>query len=140
MQSIPQIKSVMTPFPFWIDAGDDLERAYALMREHDIRHLPVMENAELVGSLSDRQIRSAQAGAGREVAIVGRVCTRPAYTVETSQPLDLVLREMVERHAEAAIVTSRGRLAGIFTTIDACQAFAGLLRQLFPRGGDGAAA
>ena len=36
---------------------DYLSDAIALMREHDIRHLPVMKNDKLKGILSDRDIK-----------------------------------------------------------------------------------
>ena len=54
------------------------------------------------------------------------------YTVDMETPLVLVLETMASRHIGAALVTRRGRLAGIFTTRDACAAFADHLRREFP--------
>ncbi len=135
MKDVPAIKSVMTPFPHWVEAGATVDAARRLMREHDIRHLPVMEQGELVGLLADRDIRKALVGrSAAGVPSVGAICERPAFTVELSAPLDGVLCEMAKGHLESVIVVKQGRLAGIFTTVDACRAFAQLLGQLFPRG------
>ena len=42
------IKSVMTPFPHWIDGGEPLLAARDVMQELKVRHLPVKEDGELV--------------------------------------------------------------------------------------------
>jgi hypothetical protein len=47
---------------------------------------------------------------------------------------------MARHHMSSALVTKTGRLAGIFTTVDACRLFCEHLRSLFPPGlGDTAA-
>ena len=61
MKEIPQVKSVMTPFPYSIDLHEPLARARAIMTEHGFHHLPVMREGELVGVVSDRRARMMQA-------------------------------------------------------------------------------
>jgi acetoin utilization protein AcuB len=134
MRSIPPIKAVMTPFPYWVETTDTLERAKVLMLEHDIRHLPVMEDGKLVSVLSERDMRSAPAA-----RLVRDACLREVYVVGLTEPLDRVLMHMAERHIGSALVVKEGKLAGIFTTTDACRTFGQLLRSLFPKGGDDAA-
>jgi len=54
--------------------------------------------------------------------------------------LDAVLEEMTSRHMGSVLVTSHGRLAGIFTSTDACRVLCDHLRALVPpRPGDNAA-
>ena len=60
--------------------------------------------------------------------------------MELSEPLDVVLRRMVQANVESALVVKEGRLVGIFTRTDACRCFGELLRSLFPRGHDDDAA
>ena len=57
MLRIPRVKRVMTAFPYSIKPGAPLPQAIEFMREHAIRHLPVVDADEVVGMLSDRDIK-----------------------------------------------------------------------------------
>src|SRR3954451_6855057 len=50
------MKDVMTAQPVTIGRDQTLATAHALMREHHCRHLPVLEQGELVGILSQRDL------------------------------------------------------------------------------------
>ena len=63
-------------------------------------------------------------------------CVIDAYVVDLSAPLDRVLAEMAERHIGSVLVVKRGKLAGIFTSSDACNHFGRFLAQFFDAGGD----
>jgi CBS domain-containing protein len=136
MDHIPSIRSVMTPFPYFVEAGDSLLVARALMVRHEVRHLPVKEGNELVGVLTDRDLKRVldpDLGlAPKDELFVRDVFLPDAYTVDTSEPLDRVLEEMGKRHIGSVLVTSHGRLAGIFTASDACRVLCGHLRALVP--------
>ena len=54
-----EVRSIMTPDPLTLTADADLDSAMQLMDEHDVRHVPVMEDDRLVGVLSDRDLLSA---------------------------------------------------------------------------------
>ena len=54
------------------------------------------------------------------------------YTVDLNEDLVVVLNEMARRHVGAALVLRNGKLAGVFTTTDACREFAKLLQKLSP--------
>ena len=60
------------------------------------------------------------------------------YVVEMNAPLDEVAREMAERHIGSAVVVRHGKLAGIFSTVDACRLLAEILRDRFPDGPEAA--
>jgi acetoin utilization protein AcuB len=144
MKDIPPIKAVMTPFPYWVDIARPIADARAMMAEHDIRHLPVMEDGKLVSVVTDREIQMVL-GAGpnppEEVDLSVRdVCRRGAHVVGLAEPLDRVLRRMADEHLDSVLVVKDDKLAGIFTHTDACRHFGKLLRQLFPSGGDDEAA
>lgn len=56
--------AVMTPGPFTAKPDESVADATARMRVHGIRHLPVVdEKNHVIGMLSDRDVRSAPAGA-----------------------------------------------------------------------------
>ncbi len=139
MRHLPLIKSVMTPFPWSVDVGATVDQAQAFMREHHIHHLPVTRDGELAGIVSDRDLKLVVGPDfaypdGRAVH-VGSVMISPAYTVELEAHLDDVLAYMAERRIGAALVTRKGKLAGVFTVTDACRHFAEFLREQFRRSG-----
>lgn len=143
MKRAPVLASVMTPFPFSIEGSETISRAQAMMEEHGIRHLPVTENRELIGVLSDRDVRVARRvggepghGSDPPDPLVASVCSRPPYVVELSAALDEVLVEMAERGIGSAIVVRQDKLAGILTTTDVCRVLAQVLRDIVPPPGD----
>ncbi|EOD79229.1 Acetoin utilization protein AcuB [Grimontia indica] len=52
-----KVSDYMTRKLVTISPNMGVREAYFLMRDKDIRHLPVVENDELVGIISDRQLR-----------------------------------------------------------------------------------
>ncbi len=131
MKRNPQVIAFMTPFPHSIDVDAPLEDAHKLMREHRFRHLPVMSGGEIVGVLTDRDIKlvlGPDFGTPdeRELrmrdAYVERPCVVPAST-----PVANVARVMAQNRIGSAIVTKHGKLVGIFTVTDACRALAEII-------------
>lgn len=130
---IPPIKAVMRPFPYAIEAERTVDDARALMSEHEIRHLPVHDADVLVGIVSDRDLRGIAAD-----TTVRSVMSVPVHQVDMERPLDEVLLTLAEGRIGSVLVTRRGRVAGIFTTTDACRLLGETLHRLAPpeAGGD----
>jgi len=126
----------MTPFPYFVQLDDSVRRARELMVEHQVRHLPVMEDHALVGILTDRDLKRAldpDVGLPPKDELFVRDAYVPEpYVVDSSTPLDIVLDHMASHHVGSALVTKHGRLAGIFTATDACRVYCEHLRKLFP--------
>jgi acetoin utilization protein AcuB len=140
----PSLASAMTPFPYSIALDAKLEDAEKLMKEHDIHHLPVTEDHEVVGIITHRDIVASLArrkSRGRSTSLaVSDIYVPEVYTVDLNEPLVSVLREMAARHIGSAVVMRHGKLAGVFTSVDACQCFAEFIDEVFPDpGGDQAA-
>ena len=53
----PSLASAMTPFPYSVDVEAPVDEALRFMREHRIRHLPVIDGGKLAGLVSDRDIK-----------------------------------------------------------------------------------
>lgn len=144
VKRIPAIKTVMTPFPYSVDEGATVDVAIEFMREHQIRHLPVTNDGNLAGMISDRDIKLML---GPDFAYpkvdelrVRDAMVRDAYIVDLDTRLDQVLEHMADQQLGSAIVTRKGRLAGVFTVTDACQAFAEHLQEQLRRSGGNTAA
>jgi len=132
----PAVVAAMTPFPYYVEADDPVAEAERIMREHGVRHVPVQEHGQPVGLLSERDVahhvNPALGPAERQRIRVGSVCRREdLFVVDVGEPLDRVLQTMAERQLGSALVVKRGKLAGIFTVVDACRLFAGILRERY---------
>lgn len=137
----PLLKSVMTPFPYSIESTASLAEAREMMQVHEVRHLPVTSTHQLKGvldinDLDDRSGRGGRHSDTDRTTVEVVLAERPYYSVDLDQPLHAVLRAMAEQHLSAALITTHGRLAGIFTATDACRAFAGHLDRQFRPGED----
>ena len=53
------VKDYMTKNPHSIGHDQHIEKAQELMRSHSIRHLPVLKHGEIIGVISDRDIKLA---------------------------------------------------------------------------------
>jgi acetoin utilization protein AcuB len=136
MRHIPQMVAVMTPFPHHIDAREPLSAAWNMMEAQDIRHLPVFENGDVIGVISERDLERAKIPGhplrDETVLLVGDLCTGQPYFIDVSDPLDRVLDAMADKRIGSALVLKDGELAGIFTTMDACRLLAQTLRDHYP--------
>ena len=121
------VKSVMTPWPFSIDIDAPLNQARVVMREQEIRHLPVTQNDVVVGIVTDRDIKLLL-GPDFDYPPIRELRVRDIYAepylVEQDTPLAEVLEQMVTRHIGSAVVVCGGALTGIFTALDACRELA----------------
>ena len=143
MPRIPKIKRVMTAFPYSVKPNASLPQTIDFMRSHNIRHLPVINNGELLGLLSDRDIKLVLgpdfAYPNPDSLSAGDVMQTKCYSVDLDERLDNVLMYMAEHHIGCAVVTRHGKLAGMFTTSDACKSYAEFIRDQFRRSGGDAA-
>lgn len=146
MKTMPTMKSVMTPFPHSVDVGAPVAAAIELIRQHQIDHLPVTDQRELVGIVTDRDIKlmlgTDYYSPLQQDFDVYDVYTSDPVVVDLNERLDNAVTLMAERRIGSVLVTSKGRLVGIFTATDACRCFADYLRRQFgrpPGGGNEAA-
>lgn len=123
------VSDYMTRHPFTIARHASLAKAHALMREHAIRHLPVLEANRVVGIVSDRDLHLLETIADFELEAVDvdQAMTANPYVVSRDTPIHEIVDTMAKHKYGCAVVTDEGRVEGIFTTIDALAALANLL-------------
>ena len=136
LKSMPKVGAAMTPFPYFTRPQDNLEKVERLMSEHEIRHIPVLENGRVVGIVSERDLHSpvnpALPKIDKQRIQVGDVASYHPYVVEIDTPLDQVVTEMAESRIGSAVVVKQGKLVGILSVTDICRFLAGLLKARFP--------
>jgi acetoin utilization protein AcuB len=132
------VRDVMAKQPITVDPETPLATAIAVMREREIRHLPVVDaTGALVGIITDRDLRSAALGSGlaeflpvdlrravdgvaetlqqlrvKDAMTWGVVTTRPDASVAEAGAV------MFERRIGSLPVRENGKLIGIVTERD----------------------
>lgn len=103
-----------------IDAADDVARAVALLAGKRIGAAPVVQDGEVVGILSERDVLYCLQAEGADVLgkPVAQVMTAPAITVTRDQPILGALALMTQRRIRHLPVVEDGRLLGIVSIGD----------------------
>lgn len=127
------VRDFMTTQPVTIGAAQTLAAAHRLMREHEIRHLPVLSAGKVVGLVSMRDLHLVETfgDADPDSVPVEDAMTAEPYCVSPLAHLENVARQMAEHKFGSAVVCDHERVVGMFTTVDALRALATVL-------GDGA--
>ncbi len=122
------VEHFMTRHPHSVRAGESVTAADELMRKLNCHHLPVLEGGVLVGVISDRDIRLVGKADLQRVRVED-VCVEEAVQVDLETSVSTAAAMMADKHISSLLVTEDGRLAGIFTSSDACRALASLAPQ-----------
>ncbi len=137
MKQMPLIQKYMTAMPHTIGPKISIQVAQNLMREHHIRHLPVLDAGELVGVITDRDVKLASAFADAHRLTVDEVMSQDPYSVLPESPLNQVVAEMAEKKFGCAIIQqSNGKIVGIFTAVDALRVFSDTLNEFYKHGAE----
>ena len=135
MKKKPNVMAAMTPFPYSVTLNTLLSDARKLMKEHDVSHLPIIDEKKIVGIIARRDIR-----ARKEIRLhtedknslqVKDAYIAEPYIVDVNEPLENILLTMAEKRNSAALVVKHGKLVGIFTYIDVCRYLGNYLKEKF---------
>lgn len=130
--AIPAVSHFMSVQPATITRTASLADAHDIMRGHQIRHLPVLEeDGTVCGIVTERDLHLIEtlADAEPETTLVEEAMTERPFVVTSDTPLDEVLQIMAEHKYGSVIVVGRDGVEGIFTTVDACSVFAQMLQR-----------
>lgn len=124
-----KVLSVMHPFPYTIGVNQTLKVAISMLKEHNVRHLPVKENNSLVGILTERDINFAlrvDKKNPEELKVKDAYLGEP-YVVTPDTLVSIVAAKMAHEHIGCTLIVENEELVGIFTTVDACRLLSELL-------------
>lgn len=126
---IPSVQKYMTTSPHTIGKDQSLAHAHAILKEHRIRHLPVLDGGALVGMLTERDLALIESLSSVDPSglKVEDAMTPQPFSVHPDSPLDQVAQEMAEKRYGSAVVVNNNKVVGIFTAVDAMSALADLL-------------
>jgi len=126
---MPSVSSYMTTKPYTIERCGTFAEARRIMRDHAIRHLPVVDRGELCGIVSERDIAMFVAGgADPYVADVDAAMVERPFVVTSDTSLDEVAEIMGEHKYGSVVVVGGDGIEGILTSADICRALAEVLR------------
>jgi acetoin utilization protein AcuB len=125
-----QIRDVMTRSVITAPPGMSLALAQRLMDDHRIRHLPVVQAGQLVGLVSDRDLRQALPSPTTTLTQAERTyklgtlaiatcMTRAVVTVPPEADVVQGMRQLLAGPYGCVPVLAGGQLVGIVTAIDA---------------------
>lgn len=121
------LERYMTRHPHSIRFDEKLKVASELMERLHVRHLPVLNAGQLVGVLSDRDLKLVSRSA--DGARVEDACVDEPFAVDVDTSLWIVADTMAKKRIGSAIVLEGGKVVGIFTVTDACRALADMLTE-----------
>jgi CBS domain-containing protein len=114
------VRDAMTENPRSIAASASVVEAARLMREQHIGSLPITDDEQLVGMITDRDLatRVVAEAADPERTSVGEVYSRDLISIEPDEDLDEALQLMARHQVRRLPVVENGRLVGIVAQAD----------------------
>jgi acetoin utilization protein AcuB len=136
-----KIADLMTTKLLTVAPDDSVEGAVRLLQQRGVRHLLVLENDDLVGILSDRDLKRALDPQKRkkkkllnlgglffllEPILVREIMTKDPTSIAPDATAQEAAMLMVSKRFGALPVVKKGKLVGIVTESDLLRYFAGL--------------
>jgi acetoin utilization protein AcuB len=102
-------------------------QALKLMQKHNIRHLPVVKDHDMVGWITSRVLREVLLASMLEIITVGDVMIEAPITVSPDTSVEEAARLIYEHKIGGMPVMEGDKLAGVITTMDLLAAFLSML-------------
>ena len=124
------VKNWMSKDPITVDVNDSMQYASKLMKENNIRGLPVIKNSKLVGIVTDRDLKRASASDANTLDIhellfliekikIKEVMTENPLTVSVNSTIEEAAEVLLDnKFSRLPVVDNDGNLVGIITQTD----------------------
>lgn len=115
-----KVSELMTSAPVTLRPGQTLVDAAKAMREHGIGDVLVVDDAELKGLVTDRDIVMRAVAEARDPSTtpVGEICSPDLVTVTPDDDADTAVRRMREHAVRRVPVVRDGRPVGVLSIGD----------------------
>ena len=128
------VKDIMQHDVACVRPETHLEEVVRLLQRRNVRHLPVLDHEDLVGIISDRDLKSVLPSPVTKLAATatpahsdgltaGDIMTKRVITVEPMVSVEDAARLLVEKRIGALPVMDGGTLVGIVTETDVLRLF-----------------
>jgi acetoin utilization protein AcuB len=128
-----RVEEWMQRKPVTISPQETLRAAWRLIREHRIKHLPVVDGGRLVGMVTDRDLRHALPSRAVSLEVhevpylaervrIWEVMARAVVTVHREAPIEDAARLMLQYRIGGLPVVHEEKLVGIITKTDLVRA------------------
>ena len=129
-----QVSRLMTATPITVNPDTPLHHAQTLMQQHRLAYLPVVNNGQLVGVLTDRDVQTYSPSPATSLSkwelnylldklTVHDVMTSDVVTVTPDSTVAEAIRLMLTHRLGALPVVEAQQLVGILSQADILQAF-----------------
>lgn len=123
------LEEYTTPCAIVVDINSRWSEVAKIMEANNIRHVPVRDEGELVGVVSDRDLKVAfRLDTEGKDGVVGDIMSHDPYVVSEGSTLEDVVYYMSAHKIGSALVQQSDGDIGIFTSTDALNALVELLR------------
>jgi CBS domain-containing protein len=114
------VEQIMTTNPRTVNVDDTVKDAAVVMRDSDIGDVIVIEDGQVSGILTDRDIvvRAVAEGRDADSTPVSDICTTGIQAIEPDASVDDALRMMREDDIRRLPVVKNGRPVGIISLGD----------------------
>lgn len=129
------VSEAMTKVVLVMAPEESLREAYKLMKEHSIRHIPVMEDGRAIGILSDRDVLLCAklddiGGVVVPDMPVGEAMSRHPYVCKEGTKVSEVIKVMKKMKIDSILVEGKARsLSGLITSSDLMSLLEGILEE-----------
>jgi acetoin utilization protein AcuB len=124
------VEEFTTPDPLTASEDTSAEDLAGLMTQHGVRHIPILKADQVIGIVSERDLKVVAGLVLKEKNQVraGDIMARDPVTVSSMATLDEVAFEMSTRKIGSVIVNDGDKFLGIFTVTDALNALIEITR------------
>lgn len=121
----------MTHLPVEAERCETTEDAATIMHQNDVHHVPVMSGSHFKGMVSHTELLEARIRLKEKWSTtpLDHLCSSNPLIVAPVDPIDEVVRQMLQHSTDAAVVMDGGFVVGIFSTTDALRFISDLFGQ-----------